>query len=472
MSDESRDIERLIADAIEDARDGELDEMRLAEIHDLLAASPEARRAYLEYNQLSRMLSAEQLPPVASDGAVAASGGVRRDPEAASNRFLSLAGWGIAAALLIGIVIASSGNNTGDQDSIQPHVAEQVVAEPPTAVLTRAIDIEWEHERRFQAELGQPVSERVLRVKSGIAEITFSSGATVTVEGSAKLRIDSPMSCFSMWGRFAANCPPSAHGFTVRFKGGKVVDLGTEFALDSEREGKTAVHVLSGEVIVAATDDEENVLQEISVKGNSAVELNPDTGGIGVIEYDGEAFNNLQRESLIRSQPIKLQFDLGHRAGLYKGVNAPAHAAGDMFAHEDVWTQIVGDQAGAFVMADGNLCPHPIRVDYGHGDGIIDWNATPVDPSGSVYSKAEPFFNTALCQDHRPWHFDLGMRVAGLPAGTYRVYALCRSIRRPTAAYDVSFGVNLDRQLDKPLAMPPMNDLGGAKWQDGLTCAI
>ncbi|HIK89554.1 MAG TPA: hypothetical protein EYG09_07905, partial [Dehalococcoidia bacterium] len=285
MSDESRDIERLIADAIEDARDGELDEMRLAEIHDLLAASPEARRAYLEYNQLSRMLSAEQLPPVASDGAVAASGGVRRDPEAASNRFLSLAGWGIAAALLIGIVIASSGNNTGDQDSIQPHVAEQVVAEPPTAVLTRAIDIEWEHERRFQAELGQPVSERVLRVKSGIAEITFSSGATVTVEGSAKLRIDSPMSCFSMWGRFAANCPPSAHGFTVRFKGGKVVDLGTEFALDSEREGKTAVHVLSGEVIVAATDDEENVLQEISVKGNSAVELNPDTGGIGVIEY-------------------------------------------------------------------------------------------------------------------------------------------------------------------------------------------
>ncbi len=123
-------------------------------------------------------------------------------------------------------------------------------------------------------------------------------------------------------------------------------------------------------------------------------------------------------------------------------------------------------------MADGNLCPHPIRVDYGHGDGIIDWNATPVDPSGSVYSKAEPFFNTALCQDHRPWHFDLGMRVAGLPAGTYRVYALCRSIRRPTAAYDVSFGVNLDRQLDKPLAMPPMNDLAGAKWQDGLTCAV
>ncbi len=45
MSDESRDIERLIADAIEDARDGELDENRLAEVRELLASSSDARRA-------------------------------------------------------------------------------------------------------------------------------------------------------------------------------------------------------------------------------------------------------------------------------------------------------------------------------------------------------------------------------------------------------------------------------------------
>ena len=123
-------------------------------------------------------------------------------------------------------------------------------------------------------------------------------------------------------------------------------------------------------------------------------------------------------------------------------------------------------------MADGHICPHRIRVDYGHGDGVIDWDAAPVDPTGRVWPKAEPFFNTALCQDHRPWDFDLGLRIAGLPAGTYRVYALCRSIRRPTAAYDVSFGVNLDRQLEKPLAMPPVDDLAGAKWEAGLTYAV
>jgi len=103
---------------------------------------------------------------------------------------------------------------------------------------------------------------------------------------------------------------------------------------------------------------------------------------------------------------------------------------------------------------------------------VIDWNAAPVDPSGSIYTKAAPFFDTALCQDHRPWDFDLGIRVAGLPAGTYRVYALCRSIRRPTAAYDVSFGINLDQQLSKPLALPPMDNLLDVTWKEGLTYAV
>ena len=472
MSDVTRDIGRLISDAIEDARDGTLEEERLKEIQQLLMTSREARRIYLKQNQFSRMLAAEEMPSQASNEAINASETFDGRKEWSWLRTAAFVGWFAAAALLIALFASTdSGGPTPDSETAQRPITAPPM-EPPIAVLTRAIDLEWEHPRRFQAEAGQPVTERFLRLKSGVAEVEFSSGALVTIEGPARLRIDSPMKCFSMWGKFAANCPPSAHGFTVRFKGGKIIDLGTEFALESERDGKTAVHVLSGEVMVATTDDEDNVLKEISVKTNSAVELNPDTGGIDEITYQGEAFTQLQRESLIRSQPIKLQFDLGHRAGLYSGTNSPAHAAGDMLGHEDTWTQIVGDQSGGIVMADGNLCPHPIRVDYGHGDGIIDWDATPVDPTGRIWTKAEPFFNTALCQDHRPWDFDLGLRVSGLPAGAFRVYALCRSIRRPTAAYDVSFGVNLDRQLDQPLAMPPMENLSGREWEAGLTYAV
>lgn len=475
MSDEPRDIERLIADAVEDARDGTLGEKRLEELRELLTTSPEARRAYLKHNQFSRLLAAEDLPAVPSETAVAASeldNGFNLPPPSRYDKRIGYAGWVVAVVLLIvSAVILPTGEDNTSPDIVQHPVAE-IPPELPMAVLTRAIDIEWEHSSRFQAEIGKPVTEKWLRVERGVAEVLFSSGAIVSIEGPARLRLDSAMHVYSKSGKLSANCPPSAHGFTVRFRGGRVVDLGTEFALDTQPEGNTQVHVLNGEVVVALTDDDENVLSEQNVQGNSAVELNPDEEVIDLIKFDDKPYNGMQREALIRSQPIKVQFDLGHRAGLYKGTNAPAHAAGDMFAHEDVWMQIVGDQSGTFVMADGNICPHPIRVDYGHGDGVIDWNAAPVDPSGSIYTKATPFFDTALCQDHRPWDFDLGIRVAGLPAGIYRVYALCRSIRRPTAAYDVSFGINLDQQLSNPLALPPMDDLLDVTWEEGLTYAV
>jgi hypothetical protein len=429
-----------------------------------LKESAEARRFYREYLDVQAGL---EQPMVADAVPTAAEDRVVDFPVTGIGGWLMFA----AALLMIGFFISRLSDHPLQRVMLEPPV-NKVVQPPPEFVLTRSIDVEWAHPHRFQASVGRSIAEKQLRLKSGIVEVTFRSGAVVSVEGPAKLRLDSPMKCFSSYGKLAANCPPSAHGFTVRFKGGKVVDLGTEFALDTVAEGKTKVHVLSGEVIVAVTDDRDNVLTEQNLKGNAAVELNPETEAIAAIDYDAAPYRKMNREALIRSQPLKLQFDLGHRAGLYHGTNSPAHAAGDMFAHESVWTQIIGDQTGASVMADGNICPHPIRVDYGHGDGMIDWDAKPVDPSGSVFSKAEPFFNTALCQDHRPWDFDLGLRVSGLPAGTYRFYALCRSIRRPTAAYDVSFGVNLDRQLEQSQELPPMKHLQGVRWEAGLTYAV
>ena len=480
MSDRPSDLERLIAEAIEDSRDEGLDGERLEEIRQFLLTSSEARKIYLKHNRFSRMLAAEDIPPAASDEAIAAGDSIVAIESASrpltrrpvTRRFAAYAGWAVAATVLIaGLLAWQFGQRESNSDVAGRPIVDDVT-EPPMAVLTRAIGIEWEHPSRHQADLGQPITERWLRVKSGIAEVSFSSGATVSIEGPARLRLDSAMYVFSKSGKLAANCPPSAHGFTVRFRGGKVVDLGTEFALDSDPEGKTRVHVLSGEVIVALTDEDNAVLQEQNLKGNSAVVLNPDAKAIDSIEYDAKPYSEMHRDALIHSQPIKLQFDLGHRAGLYKGTNAPAHAAGDMFAHEDVWTQIVGDQSGTFVMADGNICPHPIRIDYGHGDELIDWDAIPIDPMGRIYKKVRGVFDSALCQDHRPSDFDLGLRVSGLPAGNYRIYALCRSVRRPEASYDVSFGSNLDQQLSEPMEVIPLTDAGAENWIAGQTHAV
>ncbi|MEK9986148.1 MAG: hypothetical protein VW879_15540, partial [Opitutae bacterium] len=266
--------------------------------------------------------------------------------------------------------------------------------EQPVAILTRAIDIEWGHPKRFQATLGEPIEPGWLRIASGIAEVTFSSGATVTVEGPTQLRVDKPLHCVSKFGKLSAYCPPSAYGFTIRFPGGKVVDLGTEFALDTELEGATKVHVLDGEVVVALTDEDEKVLKEQHVLSASAVKLEPEQGSIEEIEYDSTPYEGLKQSHLIATQPIAIQFDLGHRAGLYFGTNSPGHAAGDLHAHQGLWNQIVGDQSGDFVMADGNMCPYTLEVDYGHGEGKVDWAVSSMEPRGKVWPKAAPIFNT------------------------------------------------------------------------------
>ena len=423
-----------------------------AELDSLLGSGREAREAYRVYLEMHHCLAGGAL-----------EGGVTPSQKVVTFPFKKV------AIVLAGVALVMLGVFLNR--SFSPDPIPEVAVEPdplPDFVMTRAIDVEWEHPTRFQAVLGEPIENGHLRLESGIAEIRFSSGAIVTVEGPAKLRLDNPMKCFSHYGKLAAFCPESAHGFMIRFNGGKVTDLGTEFALNSEEGGRTDVHVLDGEVIVARTDGEDRVVREQNLKGNSAVSVGE---GIEEIAYDDESFTRLTRESLNRTQPIKLQFDLGHRAGLYKGTNAPAHAAGDMFSHEDTWTQIVGDQSGAFVMADGRVCPHPITVDYGHGDGEINWEATPVDPWGKVYTDAGGVFDSALCQDHRPWDFDLGLRVSGLPVGNYRIYALCRSVRRPGASYDVSMGVNLDAQQAVPMVMPPMEQSDNPSWEAGITYA-
>ena len=383
---------------------------------------------------------------------------------------------GLAAALalfVIGLALKSLWDEPEVQQQAEVAQPEPFVEEePPVAVLTRAIDIEWGHPRRFQATLGEPIELGWLRIASGIAEVTFSSGATVTVEGPSYLRVDNPLQCISKFGKLSANCPPSAYGFTIRFPGGKVVDLGTEFALDTERDGPTKVHVHDGEVVVALTDEDEQVLKEQHVFGTSAVKLAPEQGSIEEIDYDAKPYAELQHSHLIATQPIALQFDLGHRAGLYTGTNAPAHAAGDLHSHQNLWNQIVGDQSGDFIMADGNMCPFPIVVDFGHGEGRIDWEASSVEPRGKVWPKAAPIFNTDLGQDHRPAAGQLGFRVRGLPKGKYRVHALCRSARRPLAEYDVAFGINLDHLSPQPTVITPLETPKPIEWIPGKTHAV
>jgi len=114
------------------------------------------------------------------------------------------------------------------------------------AMLDRAVDAQW-NSRDEAPRLGAPLEPGWLRLKSGLAQLVFYSGARVVIEGPTELELISPGGAFCRNGRLTAEVPPQAKGFRVSSPQMKVTDLGTAFGLDV-KERQTELHVFKGTV--------------------------------------------------------------------------------------------------------------------------------------------------------------------------------------------------------------------------------
>lgn len=86
-----------------------------------------------------------------------------------------------------------------------------------------------------------------LRLASGFVSLRFASGAEVLLEGAADMEITGENSATLHRGSAVARVPESAQGFSISSAQGRVVDLGTEFAVKADAAGME-VHVLEGSV--------------------------------------------------------------------------------------------------------------------------------------------------------------------------------------------------------------------------------
>lgn len=114
------------------------------------------------------------------------------------------------------------------------------------AMLDRVVDAEW-NQRGEAPRLGAPLEPGWLRLKSGLAQIVFYSGARVVIEGPVELQLISPSEAFCPSGRLIAEVPPQAKGFRVNTPQMNVTDLGTSFGLEA-KERRTELHVFKGSV--------------------------------------------------------------------------------------------------------------------------------------------------------------------------------------------------------------------------------
>ena len=90
-----------------------------------------------------------------------------------------------------------------------------------------------------------------IRCSSGLLRLSFDSGALVTLEGPADLRILSGMRLRALRGRITARMRGDLKGFTVDTPSTMVVDQGTEFGVEVDASGRTVVVVFQGLVDLA-----------------------------------------------------------------------------------------------------------------------------------------------------------------------------------------------------------------------------
>lgn len=235
MTDNERvELNELIS-ALVDERASDTERARLGE---MLAASEEARRFYVRSMAMSASLF-ERAGEMQSE---------RPEPKSVI-AFPAWSRWiaplAAAAAVMFGIWIARSflgPNQTGTAEEQPESVAH----------LSGSKDCKWIG--------GAPASGddlargRRLELESGFAEITFDSGAQITLTGPATLDLRSAWEAELQRGTLRANVPPSAVGFRVVNAAVEVVDLGTEFSMTAEEGGVAEVFVLKGAVEVQPRD--------------------------------------------------------------------------------------------------------------------------------------------------------------------------------------------------------------------------
>lgn len=155
-----------------------------------------------------------------------------------------------AASLLIGFFAGSR--------------ADPVAKAPVMACLESSSDATWGE--NSPGGIGSPIVARELDLRSGLAEIRFTSGAIVALEAPARLDVIDPMRCRLYRGLAIVNVPDAAKGFTVETPDGHAIDHGTRFVVQTDEarngvdfevlEGMISVHHRASGAVVPLEDAE------------------------------------------------------------------------------------------------------------------------------------------------------------------------------------------------------------------------
>lgn len=190
----------------------------------------------------------------------------------------------LAALLLAGVLISQWEN--GSVESFAEIEAEE--------------GVQW----RVVSDEQDANGRQTLLVTEGTLDVTFASGARVSIEGPSLFEIRGENEAMMEWGKGSFQVPDKAKGYTVNTPWGKVVDLGTAFDLAVTNEGLAEVKVTEGKVRVVAKGEQQELLMGESLvmsRNGLSENKNLQMGGAP----SGGSNNQLGYQQMIReSKPV------------------------------------------------------------------------------------------------------------------------------------------------------------------------
>lgn len=245
---------------------------------------PEARDLYRRHMDLHARLHLDYSGGLAPEGM---PGEAPKQDKPGSTSRLSPPVLAIAAALVATLFTTSIFLLNPSDSGTVPDTTNGI------AVLSESVGLEWpESVPRWQR--GDAIAPGLFEIESGFAQIEFFCGATVVIEGPAKLEMVSVSKAVLHKGRLSAFVPEPAKGFVIAGPEFDTVDLGTEFAMSINDDGKSEVHVLDGEVELR--DKQGSLLRQLTA-GKSVKHDGP---GLNLLEIEGQGQTFAGREQVVR----------------------------------------------------------------------------------------------------------------------------------------------------------------------------
>jgi hypothetical protein len=275
---------------------------QMARLEDLVLSDPENEAFYIKFVHLHADLIREfaGVLPGLGEGLrdVAARGVADAPPPAPSGarqgrplaRVRLWLPWAVAAAACVALMIVvwrrpgaplpRSATATATP-SPSPSLA---VAQRDAVALVIGLDgARWEPADGPPPAEGDVLATRRLRLGSGRAMLGLLSGVTLTLEGPADVDLLAVDRVFCRMGKLRARVPAGAEGFIVASATSGLIDLGTEFALNFDADGRSRVMVLEGAAEVALLDASGSPQLTQLVEQSESFELDPRTGRIAAV---------------------------------------------------------------------------------------------------------------------------------------------------------------------------------------------